>query len=138
MKIRNYEWASFIDKIKNKDFDVVNLGWAQSLESDPFQIWHSSGAGKEARGSNHVSFDNKTADKLIEMIRLTLDDDKRHHVEFSLERLLDQEQPYMFLFAAKDLGVYHKRFRGVKWYNIRPGFDLSEWYVPKELQLRGK
>jgi len=23
----------------------------------------------------------------------------------------------------------------VKWYRLRPGFDLTEWYVPKDEQL---
>ena len=132
------EWASFIDKVKNKDFDAVTLSWAQSLESDPYQLWHSSGASPEARGSNHCSFADPLADQLIDIIRLTLDEKKRIRAEWSLERILDSQQPYMFLFAPKDHGVYHKRFQGVKWYKLRPGFDLTEWYVPKEQQLRGK
>lgn len=138
MNVRHLEWASFIDKIKNKDFEACFLGWAQSLESDPYQLWHSSGAGPEARGSNHCSFASPVADKLIEMIRLTLDDEKRQKAQFSLERILDRDQPYMFMYSPKDMALYHKRFRGVKWYVLRPGFDLSEWYVPKDLQMRGK
>jgi hypothetical protein len=40
----------------------------------------------------------------------------------------------MFLYTSKTFGAYHRRFQGVKWYNIRPGFDLTEWHVPKDLQ----
>lgn len=136
MEIRNLEWASFIDKVKKKDFDIVTLSWAMSPESDPYQIWHSSGAGPEARGSNHVSFNNPLADQLIEMLRVTLDKDKRRRIAQSFHRVLDTEQPYMFLYVVKDFGAYQDRFRGVKWYRLRPGFDLSEWYVPKDEQLR--
>ncbi len=134
--IRPLEWASFIDKLKAKDYDICMLRWAMPIESDPYQIWHSSGAGRESRGSNHVSFDNKQADDLIETLRLTLDDRKRQEINFAFHRLLDREQPYNFVCCPKDFGVYHQRFRGVKWYRIRPGFDLSEWYVPKDEQLR--
>lgn len=134
--IRPLEWASFIDKLKAKDYDICMLRWAMPIESDPYQIWHSSGAGKESRGSNHVSFANAHADDLIETLRLTLDDKQRQKVNFAFHRLLDQEQPYNFVCCPKDFGVYHQRFRGVKWYRIRPGFDLSEWYVPKGEQLR--
>jgi peptide/nickel transport system substrate-binding protein len=42
----------------------------------------------------------------------------------------------MFLYASKDFGVYHHRIRGVKWYRIRPGFDLTEWYIPKAEQQK--
>lgn len=134
--IRPLEWASFIDKLKAKDYDICMLRWAMPIESDPYQIWHSSGAGKESRGSNHVSFANAQADDLIETLRLTLDDKRRQQVNFALHRVLDREQPYNFLCCPKDFGVYHQRFRGVKWYRIRPGFDLTEWYVPKDEQLR--
>ena len=134
MNLRSYEWASFIDKVKERDFDAVRLGWSQALESDPFQIWHGSQAGADKRGSNHVSFDNPQADELIEMLRLTLDDGKRKVINSAFHRILDREQPYLFLYTAKDFGAYQKRFRGVKWYRIRPGFDLTEWYVPKDQQ----
>lgn len=135
MDIRTYEWASFIDKVKSRDFDVVNLGWAMSLESDPFQIWHGSQAGADKRGSNHVSFSDPEADELIEMLRLTLDEEKRKRIHWSFQRILDREQPYMFLYTSKEFGAYHKRFQGVKWYRLRPGFDFTEWYVPKDQQV---
>jgi peptide/nickel transport system substrate-binding protein len=138
MNVRHLEWASYIDKIKNKDFDACFLAWAQPLESDPYQLWHSSGAGPEARGSNHCSFADPVADQLIDLIRLTLDKNKREKAHYSFHRILDREQPYMFTYAPKDMALYHNRLRGVKWYVVRPGFDLSEWYVPKDLQLRGK
>ncbi len=134
MNISNLEWASFIDKVKGKEFDVVRLGWSQPLESDPFQIWHGSQAGKEKRSSNHVSFRDAQADALIEKLRLTLDEDERKKIHSAFHRIIDREQPYMFLYTSKTFGSYHKRFRGVKWYNIRPGFDLTEWYIPKDLQ----
>lgn len=43
--IQTLEWASYLERIHNKDFDVCRMSWAQSLESDPYQLWHSSEAG---------------------------------------------------------------------------------------------
>lgn len=135
MQIRTFEWASFIEKIRSKDFDACRLSWAQPLESDPYQIWHGSQAGPDKRGSNHVSFSDRLADELIEMLRVTLDEEKRERIHWSFQRILDREQPYMFLYAPKEFGAYHQRFQGVKWYALRPGFDLTEWYVPADQQL---
>jgi len=135
LEVNFLEWASFIDKIRSKDFDICTLRWATPIESDPYQIWHSSGAGKESRGSNHVSFNNPLGDELIEQLRLTLDEDKRQKIHYTFHRLTDAEQPYTFLYCEKEFGAYHRRFRGVKWYRLRPGFDLSEWYVPKDEQM---
>ena len=135
LQIQQLEWASFIEKVRAKECDVITLSWATPVESDPFQIWHSSQAGRQNRGSNTISFANPEADALIEMLRVTLDENKRKRIHASFHRLIDSEQPYTFLWIPKEFGVYHKRFRNVKWYRLRPGFDLSEWYVPKDEQL---
>jgi peptide/nickel transport system substrate-binding protein len=135
LQIEELEWASFIDKLRAKECDVITVGWATTPEADPYQLFHGSGAGRHNRGSNVVSFSNPQADSLIELLRVTVDPEKRKRIHSSFHRLLDSEQPYMFLWVPKEFGVYHKRFRGVKWYRLRPGFDLSEWYVPKDEQL---
>lgn len=135
MDIRPMEWASFYELVQQRDFDVITLSWAMPVESDPYQIWHGSGAGKNNRGSNHVSFNNSQANELIETLRLTLDPKKRQQIALAFHRLVDAEQPYQFLYCPKNLGAYHQRFRGVKWYRIRPGYDLTEWYVPKDEQV---
>lgn len=134
LQIQTMEWASFIDKLRAKECDIFMLSWTLPTESDPFQIWHGSEAAREKRGSNVVSFKNPQADELIELMRVTLDEKKRFRIHQSFHRLLDSEQPYSFLWMSKEFGAYHKRFRNVKWYRLRPGFDLAEWYVPKEEQ----
>lgn len=135
LQVHLLEWATFIDRIKRKDFEICTLSWASTAEADPYALWHSSGAGADKRGSNHVSFANKQADELIDKLRVTLDPKQRHPLQHALHRILDAEQPYMFLYCNKDLGAYHQRIRGVKWYRVRPGFDLCEWWVPKDEQL---
>ncbi len=135
LQIQTMEWASFIDKYKAKECDAIALRWTITPESDPFQIWHSSEGTREKRGSNTVSFRNQQADEFIELLRMTLDEGKRRRIHQSLHRVIDSEQPYTFLWIVKELGAYHKRFRNVKWYRLRPGFQLSEWYVPKDEQL---
>lgn len=135
LEIQPLEWASFVERLQQRSADVMTLSWAMAVENDPYQIWHGSGAGKENRGSNHVSFNNPQANELIDMLRLTLNDKKRHHIQKMFHRLIDSEQPYQFLYCMKELGAYHQRFRGVKWYRLRPGYDLTEWWVPKDEQL---
>jgi peptide/nickel transport system substrate-binding protein len=136
INVKRLEWASFLENVMNKDFDTVALGWASAPESDPYQLWHGSQAGADKRSSNHVSFNNNTADEIIEKIRVTLDKEERTKLFHQFHHLLDREQPYMFLYTPKEFGVYHNRYRGVKWYRLRPGFDLTEWYVPKDLQRK--
>ncbi len=135
LQFQPMEWASFVEKLRAKECDAVMLRWTMGPESDPFQIWHSSEAAREKRGSNVVSFRSQQADELIELLRVTLDPGKRSRIHHSFHRLIDREQPYTFMWTPKEFGAYHKRFRNVKWYRLRPGFDLTEWYVPKDEQL---
>ena len=130
MTVRELEWATFIENINDRQFDACNLGWATSLESDPYQIWHSSQT--ENRGSNHVGFGNEETDRIIEQSRVTLDEEARRKLFFELHRIQHEQQPYLFLYTTPNLGVYDKRFRGLKLYKVRPGYDLAEWFLPED------
>jgi len=129
MTVRELEWATFLQNIYDRQFDACTLGWAMDPESDPYQIWHTS--QRENRGSNHVGFGDAKTDRLIEESRTTVDDTARRKLFSQFDHILHEEQPYLFLYTAPDLGVYDKRFRGVKFYKLRPGYDLTEWYLPQ-------
>lgn len=133
MIIRQLEWATFLQRLDNKEFDAVTLAWSMGIEQDPYQIWHSSGAN-EQNSSNFVSFENKEADEIIEKAREEFDKDKRNAMYRRLHRIIHYEQPYTFLFCQKSLAAVDKRFQNIKTYKIRPGYEMCEWWVPAELQ----
>ena len=130
MSVRELEWATFVENLNDRKYDAISLAWASNLESDPYQIWHTSQT--ENRGSNHVGFGNEESDRIIEQSRVTLDDEARRKLFFELHRIQHEQQPYLFLYMVPNLGVYDKRFRGVKLYKVRPGYDLTEWYLPED------
>ena len=132
MTIRELEWATFLENIWDRQFDACGLGWAMDPESDLYQIWHTS--QRENRGSNHVGFGNEETDRLIEQSRQTLDDEARRELFHQFDRILYEQQPYLFLYSAPDLGAYDKRYRGVKFYKLRPGYDFTEWFLPQQEQ----
>jgi peptide/nickel transport system substrate-binding protein len=130
VRIETLRWANMTDKVDNRNFDSVRLGWAQSLESDPYQIWHSSQA--VPRASNHPGFRNPDVDQIIETAKKELRNQARWNKWNEMHQILADEQPYMFLFCKPALSVYHKKFRGVKFYKLRPGYDLTEWWIPED------
>ncbi len=130
MVVRELEWATFLENIYDRRYDACSLGWTTPIESDPYQIWHSSQS--ENRGSNHVGFGNEETDQLIEMSRTTLDDMERRKLFARLHDFQHEEQPYLFMYTEPNLGIYDKRFRGVKFYRMRPGWDLTEWYFVED------
>ncbi|MBI2435915.1 MAG: hypothetical protein HYV26_23925 [Candidatus Hydrogenedentes bacterium] len=127
--LRPLEWASFIDSVTKRNFDACMMSWAQPVEEDPYQIWHSSQAEK---GSNYVGFNIPEADQIIEAARLEFDDAKRAEMYRRLHQIMHDEQPYTFLYNRKRMLAVDKRFQNVTPYQL--GFDIKEWWVPAQSQ----
>jgi len=130
MKIRRNEWAVFVQKLNERKFDAVTLGWSMGVETDPFQIWHSSQVS--GGGSNFVGFKNEEVDKIIEEARQEFDRKKRIELYRKFIHIIHEEQPYTFLFCNKSTIALNNRFADINIYPLGP--DVLEWYVPLELQ----
>ncbi len=124
------EWSIFLEKLNNRDFEATIASWGGTIESDPYQLFHSSQI--EGRGSNYVGFNNPEADALIEEARRMLDPDKRYALYHRFHRILHEAQPYTFLYSRPTYTLLDKRFEGVNVHKL--GIDHLEWYVPKEKQ----
>ncbi len=129
MNIRKTEWAVFIQNLNERNFDAVTLGWSLGVESDPYQIWHSS---QTEKGSNFVGFENARADKLIEQARVEFSRKERIKKYREFTQILYEEQPYTFLFARRSTVVAHKKFDNVILYPL--GLDSLEWFIPQNLR----
>lgn len=132
MDIRKLEWAVFVQRVQEHDFDATTMAWSLNWESDPFQLWHSSQVEK---GSNYVGFVNAEADKLIEEGRREFDAEKRRALYHRFHEIIHEEQPYTFLFTTEALVAVDRRFQNVNVYPM--GLAPRQWWVPKELQLYG-
>ena len=129
--VRQLDWTIFLDDVRNHKFDAVILGWGMPLdEPDDYQVWHSSQA--DNKGSNVISFKHPRVDALLEENRRTFDPQKRIALYREFQQILNDEQPYTFLFIQKAIVALDKRFHNVTIYpgGLRP----VEWWVPKALQ----
>ena len=124
MEIRQIEWALFTKYLSDRNFDAVILAWAMGLEQDPYQLWHSSQSDK---GSNLAGFQNAEADRIIEAARSEFDRKKRVVLYRQLHRIIDEVQPYTFLYNSPNLMALQRRFENVRIYP--GGIDPLEWKV---------
>ncbi|MGH7857394.1 MAG: ABC transporter substrate-binding protein, partial [Candidatus Binatia bacterium] len=133
---REVDWSILLDKIGKFDYDAVILGWVMSLnDPDLFQLWHSSQA--VPGGSNHVSFRNAEADRILEEYRREFDEKRRIELYWRLQEIILEESPYAFLYMGKAITAYDRRFRDTKWYESGAP-NLNEWWVPSGLQRYGE
>lgn len=133
MEILSLEWSVMLERIDKKQYDACILAWRMPLsDDDPYQLWHSDNLKLES-SSNHVSFNNPEADKLIMEIRKCFDTNKRNELYHQFHRLVHDESPYLFLFSGYELFVLHKRYQNVR---VFPSGLYSEaFWVKKAEQL---
>ncbi|HBG28172.1 MAG: hypothetical protein A2Y10_19530 [Planctomycetes bacterium GWF2_41_51] len=124
------EWSVLITRLPDHKFESVIIGWGGDIIQDNYQLFHSSQTVN--RGSNYVNFKNAEADKLMEEIRRTIDDEKRIELSRKLHGMLHYEQPYTFLFTRPTYRIIAPRFENVIVHKL--GLKEEEWFVPKDKQ----
>ncbi len=134
MKPKPTEWSVMIDLLNKRNFDAITLGWTSGLETDLYQMFHSSQI--EGQGNNFISYRNPELDRLIEEARATVDETQRMPLWQSAEDQLYDDQPYTFLMRRKSLVFIDRRIKNVV--NTKVGLNLGslpmENYVPASEQ----
>jgi peptide/nickel transport system substrate-binding protein len=128
VKLSPAKWALMLQKLRKFDFDAAMLGWGTSWsKGDPFQLWHGSQADVQD-GSNHVGYRNDQVDKLIDVLRVTMDEKEQVEICHKIHRLIYDDQPYTFLFSEKATGARDARLQNIRFYRLRPCTDSREWF----------
>lgn len=129
------EWTIMIQRIDQRQFDAMTLGWTGGVEGDPNQIFHSDSIGDG--GDNYIHYANPELDKLIDEARITMDEPKRMKLWHKVHRILHEDQPYTFLWTSRAVVFIDKRIKNVQ--RVKLGINhATEWYVPLALQKWGQ
>jgi len=137
MELEPLDWPVMLDKLKKSEFDACALGWAGVVESDAYQIFHSSQMAGEA--DNRTHYVNKKLDAVIEEARRTIDDEKRMKLWHEVHRILHEDQPYTFMFNRLALVFLNGRLANVGQTKLGLNYVRISalpipWYVPKGAQ----
>lgn len=128
------EWPVMLENLDKKDFDAITLGWTSGIETDLFQMFHSTQILDN--GDNRISYKNPKLDKLIEEARRTVDENKRMPLWQQAEKILYEDQPYTFLMRRKNLLFIDKRIQNLQMTKL--GLNMGslpiETYVPLNQQ----
>jgi ABC-type transport system substrate-binding protein len=118
------DYVLLFDAAQKHNFDMMIGAWSSSFAPEDFtQLWHTN--SWTSQGSNYTGFGNALSDALIDSINYTLDDSIRIQMIKRLQKIIYDEQPYIFMFAALRRNVIHKRFGNQEMYFEKPGVWLS-------------
>lgn len=128
------EFPVLLEALGKKEFDAATLGWTSGIETDIYQMFHSSQV--KDKGDNFISYKNTQLDQLIEQARSTVADDKRMPLWQQAEQILHEDQPYTFLMRRKALAFIDKRIHGLEMtkLGLNWGNLPVETYVPSVQQ----
>src|SRR2546421_3018941 len=128
------DWSILMKKLNERTFDAITLAWSTSVESDIYQMFHSSQI--KDQGDDFMNYENKELDQVIDKARTTLDRDKRMALWHRAHQIIHEDQPYTFLVQRRNMGFMDQRIQNVDRsklglnYNNRYVLPIP-WYVPK-------
>lgn len=138
LRPRPTEWSVMLDLLNRKDFDAITLAWTSGIETDIFQMFHSSQT--IAGGDNFMNYRNPELDRAIEAARAEVNEEARMALWRAAERILYEDQPYTFLMRRQTLAFIDRRLRNLQ--QTQLGLNLSaipiEIYVPAAQQRYGR
>ncbi|MBR0519237.1 hypothetical protein IJJ97_05545, partial [bacterium] len=82
--------------------------------------------------SNHISYRNPEADKIIEKMRNTFDQNERNKLSKEFHKIIYEDQPYTFMFARKRCAVWWNNLERVHFMLLRPHDDSRPWYFSSD------
>ncbi|OQX11112.1 MAG: ABC transporter substrate-binding protein [Thiothrix lacustris] len=128
------EWPVMLESLNKKDFDAITLGWTSGIETDIYQMFHSSQA--KIDGDNTISYKNPALDSLIDKARATVDEATRMPLWQQAEHIMYDDQPYTFLMRRKTLAFIDKRIHNLQMtkLGLNRGLLPLENYVPAAQQ----
>lgn len=133
-KLNVADSSQYIKRVRDRDFDMIWLGWAQSLSpgNEQREFW-SSGAADNPASRNYAGLKNPVVDALIEDIIVA---PTREELE-ARTRALDRVLQWQYLLVP---GYYSMTDRIVRWNKFglpetQPwdGYDLTTWWYDEEL-----
>src|SRR5207237_3056473 len=111
------DWPILMKRLNERTYDAITLSWSTSIESDIFQMFHSSQIADQ--GDDFMSYKNEELDKVIEKARTTIDKDKRMPLWRRCHQIIHEDQPYTFLVQRRNMGFMDNRIQNVEKSKLR-------------------
>jgi peptide/nickel transport system substrate-binding protein len=112
------------EKAAQHDFDAFLGSWGGNSAPDDFtQLWHTS--SWTSGGSNFTGFGTATSDALIDSIKYCVVDSLRLPMVKRFQKIVYDQQPYVFIKSGVRKMIIHKRFGNAAFYFEKPYIILN-------------
>lgn len=129
MRITELEWATFKQRIDERDFDAANMAWIPPEESDLEQGYHSRWGRPEAlHSSNYAGLMDARVDELIERGQREFDPVRRCAIWRELHARIYELQPALYMVNPPRKFALNQALRGFQAVRVDPNYVLRRWH----------
>ena len=106
-------------------FDMVLLGWQLDVDPDQTSTFHTKSWG----GNNYVGYGNPEIDALLDRGLSLITAEERTPIYHEMQRILNDEVAYVFLYAPNGLYGINNRIQGLELDHRNPWHNIHEWWI---------
>jgi peptide/nickel transport system substrate-binding protein len=135
VNIKVYEGTDFYQNvIRTRKYDALLFGEVIGKDRDLYAFWHSS--QRKSPGLNVAMYANSKADKLLEDIRTTSNDEARATKYLQFDQLIRSDIPALFLYTPDFIYAVPRSLRTIDLRNLTVPADrwsdVTQWYTETE------
>ncbi|MEP0761836.1 MAG: hypothetical protein HRF48_03780, partial [Chloroflexota bacterium] len=127
-------WDELLGAVDTQEFDACIIGWRETWPDDPDQLGLFGPASDhlEGGGPNFPSYYNPDFERLARQAHTLpgCDPTERISIYHQIDRLLQEDQPYLWLYAQNELYAAHSDVIGFDPQPNMPLWNIHTWRVP--------
>ncbi len=123
--IRQVEFKTWLERLKNQDFEAAIGGWFIPTSLDMSFAFHS----REIGSYNFGSYSNPEVDRLLDAAAATLATEPRTELLHQVQAMLHQEQPYTFLWEPLLIDGRSQRVRDSRPNALSSYYSIDDWWL---------
>lgn len=128
--VQGLEFQAYLDTIKKEpfDYDLYVLGWSSTTNPYfAYQIWSESSIPQ----LNSGAYINKQVEDLYKQARTEFDKDKQKAIYGQIQKLITDDEPYVFLYEGLSYAGVNKRVGGIVPTRRGITYNLNKWFITK-------
>src|SRR5271165_1806461 len=114
LDIRSFEFATFFADVQHGAFQMYSLRWIGGNEDPDIFEYAFHSAKFPPNGANRGYYSNPKVDALIDQARREIDPSVRKPIYAEVQRILDDDLPYINLWYFDNVLVHTRRVRNLK------------------------
>ncbi|PHI20104.1 hypothetical protein CEQ90_09115 [Lewinellaceae bacterium SD302] len=123
IEVTTKEGRALFGELNKGNFQIATIGaGSEPIPDDLTQVWSTRSV--PPNGGNRMRYGDAESDRLLDRIRVTMDETKRNELYRQLQAKIYAEQPMIFLFSLDGRIVTSKRF-DADYSSLSPGFRAN-------------